>query len=80
MSDVDREQCEAVTSGGQCERIGALRIPDTRGLQYLCAKHWRDVCQHRSTQIIGPESSDGRGEWHQECTQCGYVTATGIDL
>ncbi|AEK06787.1 hypothetical protein ROCKYHORROR_84 [Mycobacterium phage RockyHorror] len=54
MSDVDREQCEAVTSGGQCERIGAPRIPDTRGLQYLCAKHWRDVCQHQSTQIIGP--------------------------
>lgn len=39
-----------------------------------------EACQHRSTQIIGPESSDGRGEWYQECTQCGYVTATGIDL
>ncbi|AEK07867.1 hypothetical protein FDI59_gp096 [Mycobacterium phage Yoshi] len=81
MSEEDREQCEAATGDGrQCKRSGAPCIPDAQGLQYLCAQHWRNVCQHQSTRVIGPTSPDGRGEWHQECTQCGYVTATGVDL
>ena len=37
-------------------------------------------CPHANTMVCGPTSLDGAGEWHEECTQCGYVIATGLDL